>query len=286
MYKYIEFIKEKNPGLSIEKYNFNTEGQNNDVIIINDEYVFKFPKYSNGIEKLKRETDILNVVNKYITINIPKPRYCNFEPSEVGKVYCGYKMIKGVSFRKEVFQNVQEKGDIAKQLATFLKQLHSIPFEQVRGIGINDIDNLSYWANMFERIQKKLFPFMKKESQRLISESFNSFLNQNFSINKTLIHGDFGPSNIIFDSDTQRISGIIDFNEVSLGDPASDIASLIGPFGYGDDFIKSFESIYSNVEELLQRAKFYASTFALQEALFGIEFGDKKAFSEGIKQYL
>lgn len=212
MYKYIEFIKEKNPGIIIEKYNFNTEGQNNDVVIINDEYVFKFPKYSNGIEKLKRERDILNAVNKYITLNIPKPRYYNFKPSEVGKVYCGYKMIKGISFRKEIFQNVQEKRDIAKQLATFLKQLHSIPFEEVRGVAINDIDNLSYWENMFERIQKKLFQFMKKESQRLISENFNSFFNQNFSNNRTLIHGDFGPSNIIFDLDTQRISGIIDFN--------------------------------------------------------------------------
>ena len=108
---------------------------------------------------------------------------------------------------------------------------------------------------MLKRVQEELFPFMRKESQKLISESFNNFLNQDCSINKTLIHGDFGPSNIIFDLDNQRISGIIDFNKVSFGDPASDIASLIGPFGYGED-------------------------------LFGIEFGDKKAFNAGIKEYL
>lgn len=286
MCKYIEFIKEKNPAIIIEKHDFNSEGQNNDVVIINDEYVFKFPKYSDGIKKLKREIDVLNVLNKYITLTIPRPKYYNFEPLKVGQVYCGYKMIKGVSFRKEIFQNVQEKGDIAKQLATFLYQLHSISFEEVKSIGISEIDNRSYWINMLERVQEKLFPFMKKESQKLISESFNSFLNQNFNANKTLIHGDFGPSNIIFDLDAQRISGIIDFNEVSFGDPASDIASLIGPFGYGEDFVKSFEAIYPNVEILIQRAKFYASTFALQDALFGIEFGDKEAFNAGMKQYL
>lgn len=195
-------------------------------------------------------------------------------------------MIKGVSFRKEIFNNVQEKEDISIQLATFLKQLHSIPVEEVRSCGVKIIDNRNEWESLFNRIKEKLFSFMKKESQELIYDNFNRFLNQNISITNTFIHGDFGPSNIIFDLDKQRISGIIDFNDVSIGDPASDIASLIGPFGYGEDFVKSFESIYPNIEQLLQRAEFYASTFALQEALFGIEFEDKKAFNAGIKQYL
>lgn len=286
MEKYIELIKEKNPSIIIEKYNFNCEGQNNDVVIINDDYVFKFPKYQEGIEKLKREIDVLDVLNRYITLDIPRGKYINVDVLEVGQVYCGYKMINGVSFRKEIFKKVKDSKDITTQLATFLKQLHSIPVEEVQSCGVKIIDNHSEWESLFNRIQEKLFPFMKKESQKLIYHNFNSFLNQNFNIENTLIHGDFGPSNIIFDLDKQRISGIIDFNDVSIGDPASDIASLTGPFGYGVDFVKSFELIYPNIEELLQRAEFYASTFALQEALFGIEYGDKKAFKAGIKQYL
>lgn len=286
MDRYIKFIKEKNPSIRIEKYNFNCEGQNNDVVIINDDFVFKFPKYPEGIEKLKREIDVLYLLNRYIALNIPKVEYYNFDETQVGQVYCGYKMIKGVSFRKDIFNNVQEKEDSAIQLATFLKQLHSIPVDAITSCGVKIIDNHSEWESLFNRIQEKLFPFMKKESQKLINDNFNKFFNQNIRVNNTLIHGDFGPSNIIFDLDKQKISGIIDFNDVSIGDPASDIASLIGPFGYGESFVKSFESIYPNIEQLLQRAKFYASTFALQEALFGIEFEDKKAFNAGIKQYL
>lgn len=286
MDRYIEFIKEKNPSIIIEKYNFNCEGQNNDIVIINHEYVFKFPKYPEGIEKLKREIDVLDILNRYISLDIPKGKYFNVDALKVGQVYCGYKMIKGVSFGNEIYNNVEDKKNIAVQLATFLKQLHSIPVKEVRSCSVKIIDNRSEWESVFNRIQEKLFSFMKKESQELIYDNFNRFLNQNFKIMNTLIHGDFGPSNIIFDLDKQIISGIIDFNDVSIGDPASDIASLIGPFGYGKAFVKSFESIYPNIEELLQRAEFYASTFALQEALFGIEYGDKKAFNAGIKQYL
>lgn len=285
MNKYIEIIKEKNPGLTIEEYSFNKEGQNNDVVIINDDFVFKFPKYSDGIEKLKREAYILNILKSHISLDIPKPIYNNFDSFEIGCLYSGYKMIRGVSFKQDIFHNIQRKNFIAKQLAIFLKELHSIPLEEICNYKLNVIDGYSEWVSLFEKIQKKLFPFMNKESQDSVSENFNSFFEKNFNLNKTLIHGDFGPSNIIFDSNNQTISGIIDFNEVSIGDPAMDIASLIGPFGYGEDFVRLFESIYPNIEALLDRARFYASTFALQEALFGIEVGDKEAFDAGIKQY-
>lgn len=286
MNKYIEIIKEKNPNLIIRKYDFNIEGQNNDIVIINEDFIFRFPKYSDVIEKLQRETNILNIMKKFITLDIPNPEYNNFDSLGIGYVHSGYKMIKGVSLKQDIFNSIERKDIILKQLATFLKELHNIPLEEINDYKPIIIEGYSHWINLFERIQKKLFPFMAKEHQCSISDDFNSFFEQNFKFNQTIIHGDFGPSNIIFDSNNQRISGIIDFNEVSIGDSAIDFASLIGPFGYGEDFIKSFEPIYPNIEALLVRARFYASTFALQEALFGIEVGDKEAFTAGIKQYL
>lgn len=47
-----------------------------------------------------------------------------------------------------------------------------------------------------------------------------------------------GSSNIIFDAEKKRVSGIIDFGQTSVDDPAIDIASLICPMGYGEDFIE------------------------------------------------
>jgi hypothetical protein len=37
---------------------------------------------------------------------------------------------------------------------------------------------------------------------------------------------------------------------------------------------------------LLPRARFYRSTFAIQEALYGVEHGDEAAFERGIAPYL
>lgn len=45
-------------------------------------------------------------------------------------------------------------------------------------------------------------------------------------------------------------------------------------------------NIYPQAESLIPRARFYVSTFAIQEALFGVETGDKEAFYSGIAPYL
>jgi len=98
-----------------------------------------------------------------------------------------------------------------------------------------------------------------------------------------LKHGDFGPSNILYDSVRQAVCGIIDFSGCTLGDPAYDFAGLLS--GYGEGFVRGCAAGYPEVEALLPRARFYQGTFALEEALFGIENDDPQAFESGIDRY-
>ena len=73
--------------------------------------------------------------------------------------------------------------------------------------------------------------------------------------------------------ETSRISGIIDFGGSGLGDPAYDFAGILS--SYGREFFDMCMNLYPNGDEISERVKFYKSTFALQEALHGIENGDR-----------
>lgn len=44
--------------------------------------------------------------------------------------------------------------------------------------------------------------------------------------------------------------------------------------------------LYPEGEKIKERVKFYRSTFALQEALHGIENNDEEAFRNGIAAYI
>lgn len=63
------------------------------------------------------------------------------------------------------------------------------------------------------------------------------------------------------------MTGIIDFGSSGLDDPAVDLAALLGPFSYGEAFLRRLARTCPVTSELVERAKFYASTFPLQDAV-------------------
>ncbi|WP_256992512.1 aminoglycoside phosphotransferase family protein [Paenibacillus sp. XY044] len=183
-------------------------------------------------------------------------------------------------------KSVELVKGLAKQLVFFLVGLHSISGEKVsRDLNLNVRNPREEMYNLYDKIQYKLFPSIRKDAQKEISQSFETFLKgealSNLGI--TLLHGDFGASNILWNPETSMISGIIDFGGSGLGDPAYDFAGIFS--SYGEDFFNMCINLYPNGTEIFERVKFYKSTFALQEALHGFENNDRQAFENGIKDY-
>ncbi|MED3802220.1 aminoglycoside phosphotransferase family protein [Lysinibacillus xylanilyticus] len=286
---FIESIQSCYSGLSIEDFYLNEIGQNNDVLIVNKSLVFRFPKYKNGIIQLRRETEILKYIKGIVSTPIPNPIYQSFEAVEPSKVFTGYKLIDGVPLWKESLidvKSIELVKRLAKQLVSFLVELHSISGEKAsRDLKLKVRNPSEEMYNLYDKIQNTLFPFIRKDAQKEISQSFESFLKgKAFSnLDITLIHGDFGASNILWNPETSMISGIIDFGGSGLGDPAYDFAGILS--SYGEEFFEMCINLYPNSNEISERVKFYKSTFALQEALHGIEYNDREAFESGIKDY-
>ncbi|MGM0807119.1 MAG: phosphotransferase family protein [Bacillota bacterium] len=286
MNDYIKRIKAVYPELMIEDVYPNDNGQNNDVLIINNSLVFRFPKYNKGIVSLIEETKILEHIRGTISIPIPCPTYKSFERLEPGKVFTGYKRIEGKPFWNEHLIKVNKEDSIklAKQLVTFLIEIHSISKEQLdKYLELKDRNPYKEMKELFNNIQDKLFPFINETAQKDIIYSFESFLNNDEHLKTTLIHGDFGASNILWNPQKCDISGIIDFGGTRIGDPAYDFAGILS--SYGEDFFNKCIDLYPNGSEIAKRVTFYKSTFALQEALHGLINNDTRAFENGIKVY-
>lgn len=289
---YIEHIKQMYPSLPIESYEKNDIGQNNDVLIVNDAYVFRFPKYQKGITRLQEEMEILKYIQQFISVQTPHFIYHSFDNFEIGKVFTGYPLIEGEPLWKwnsgKADDEVRSKA-IASQLVEFLIELHSIPVSSNQPEVLSRMfknDPLEEMLLLHNNIQEKLHPFIKIEKQKELDQSFEKF-QKNGAIMRdklTIIHGDFGASNIIWNPKTAEITGIIDFGSARIGDPAYDFAGILS--SYGEQFFNLCISLYPNGDEIVERVKFYKSTFALQEALHGIDNNDQQAFEDGMKDYI
>jgi aminoglycoside 2''-phosphotransferase len=279
------------PDYPLESVEFNPQGQNNDVLVINGTLILRFPRYTQGIEDLKVETAILRGIRDSVSLEIPDPQFVHLEGQPPGQAFIGYPRIPGTPLWRETLHAQQANPDssiverLAQQLGQFLKRLHSLPPAQVVPVALPVVDMWAAYHNLYNRMREKLFPSMRPDARQEIAAHFEAFLGDpaSFAFQPVLKHGDFGPSNILYDAERQTVCGIIDFSGCALGDPAYDFAGLLS--GYGEAFVRSCAAGYPEVEALLPRARFYQGIFALEEALFGIENNDLQAFENGMATY-
>lgn len=283
----MERISEVYPNLGVVQTEIVTAGQNNTVVIVNGDLVFRFPRYEVGIDNLVREVRVLRTLQGRTPIPIPVPIYAKLSPRVVGQVFVGYERLPGVPLSQIPAAALDEDEDIrplALQLGAFLAALHDVPLASV---GINDVPNATIyhrWDDISRRIASQLFPLMRPDARQQVCDHFERFLNdpRTLSLRPVLTHGDFGASNILYDPATHHVTGVIDFGSVDADDPAVDLAaaSTIHP-----NLLDVIPDAYPAATDMLDRVAFYRGTFALQEALFGIESGDEDALRTGMEGY-
>lgn len=127
-------------------------------------------------------------------------------------------------------------------------------------------------------------PYLKKKEIHWNDIIFKEFFSnkENFNFQFCLTHGDFDTSNILADPINFRLTGIIDFEETSIFDPATDLIF----FKEGDDFLQSILQTYSNVSNdlnRLNRMRFLAARTFICYLKFGIENSRPAMIKEGLR---
>ena len=285
---YVEKIKAQYPKLEIVTAEINQDGQYNDVLVVNNGLIFRFAKVKDAVETLSREVSVLRYLQNHISLPIPNPQFENFDREVVGGVFMGYRMIPGIPLWRKNFQKITDfdvKKRMAVQLAIFLKELHQVSVNDLP-LAFQNADTRAYWAEMYQSIQEKLYPQMRSDARKQISNHFETFLtnSEKYHFEPKLRHGDFGAGNILFDPESQSIAGVIDFGGIGVGDPAGDYAGLYTSFG--EEFYRNCYGEYPEMAYALDRVKIYIGTFALQEALFGYENDDPNAYKSGMAEYV
>ncbi|MDX9865748.1 MAG: phosphotransferase [Anaerolineaceae bacterium] len=287
LYSYLEQIKKTYPDFEVYLCESDDSGQYNDILIVNQSYIFRFPRFQTSASALARETKLLTWLQGRLPLPIPNPCFQNIHDSIPGKAFMGYRRIPGEKLTRQRLQSFKGQpawSAIAAQLGNFLRDLH--------GLDVSDVDmklilqdDRVYWTTMYAEIREVLFDAMRPDARRGVRQHFEQFLDTTPSqpFSPCLRHGDFGPSNILFYPDEWVVSGVIDFSSVAIGDPAVDLAALSC---YGEDFLQQVMVDYPAQEGELQRARFYRGTFALQEALAGFKYHDREMYEAGMAAYL
>ena len=268
------------PNISKNEIKFLYHGTYN-VFEVKTKYIFRIPdryfRNEKGVKLIQKETSVLKFLKNYISIPIPQPSFISL--TEDFPLF-GYEKIPGVSLSR-IFSlaEISYRRKIAEQVASFLNVLHSKSIckkfaelfqiqETLKGESYKQ-----YWVKRLERLRNVVFSVIKSFEQKWLERVFDDFLSneKNFNFSPNLIHGDFDTSNILVNPDTNvpEITGIIDFEECSIYDPAYDLQF----FDEGPEFLNTLllKYKYSNDPSLLSRMKFLYCRTCIEYLEFGID---------------
>ncbi len=264
-------IREVMPDLVIENYQLYQEGLVNDVLIVNNEWVFRFTKTDWGKELMDLEDRLMRFIEPQVTLLIPSPIL-----RKDGVLV--YPYLHGEPFVREIWAaaDSERQQNLADQLGLFLHELHHVE--------THDLDfevpltlapaTRETWLDIYERLVSKVYDLLLPRQIDWVETLFEPVLSRDdfFDFRPVLIHGDLAPEHILYDSDQARLSAVIDFGVAGLGDPATDLGSLIS--SYGETLVGKLEGKYPDLGDTLNRARFYAQAIELQWVLLGVESGE------------
>ena len=286
---YLETVTTVYPDLAVDRASLNRQGQNADVLILNGALIVRFPRYESGVRQLQTEVAILRGLAGRLPLPVPEPELVHLSDQPPGDAFVAYRMLPGKPLWPELLYDIDDAArlsTLARDLGAFLRALHRVPYAGVIDCELENEDTRPAFRDFYRRVRRELFEWMHPRARARVERMFTAYLDDpaHFAFEPVLRHGDFGGSNILYDAATQKLTGIIDFGSAAVGDPAYDVAGLLA--SYGEEFVEACVLGYPEITGFMDRVAFYQRTFALEEALFGIENEDEAAFRAGMEEYI
>lgn len=280
------WIKRNFPDLTIWKVDENHNGWDNKILIVNEQIVFRFPKSTELLSKIKEERKILEILrSKNPLLSIPDYQSVYKEGKMIGVHYA---FLEGSSLNEVQVENLLDHPFNARSVADFLTKLHHIDKLSV-DCSLASVHSLKYWEELYSEIKIKIFPFLSSEEQNMINEMFVSFFKKypHFQYKKTIIHGDLTASNIIYSLQNNCISGVIDFTDFQIGDPAFDFAGLYWDFGleFTEEVLKGYSGDEDKSELLERVTSFYGLQPIFHDLLYQLKNNQKVNWDTALKKF-
>lgn len=158
---YLQYILTVEPTLEAHTLHM-ASGQFNDVVIVNNDLIFRFPRSSHEANVLAQEVAVLSKIGCMVTLPIPNPMYVRTNREVANENFTGYRMIPGEAFSTSIIDTIKDDtilARVATQVAAFMQELHTLTVKDV-GLDMPIADTRDEWQDLYQQFRDILFPYM------------------------------------------------------------------------------------------------------------------------------
>ncbi len=248
------------------------EGLDNVVYEVNAELIMRFSKEPDPT-RITHEALLLAAVADVSPLPVPEPA---FVAAEQG--WLAYVKLPGVPLL-DMPRDQRSHNDtsIAATLGELLNALHAQPVD--RWTDLVDIDDhpLDEWRRAAARTYATVGELMPAAFRRPV-ETFLEAMPPHHGYAPVFSHNDLGIEHVLVDPVAWTVTGIIDWSDAAIVDPAYDFGLLyrdLGPAALRAA-IRRYHSDGNDVAALTERAAFYARCSLFEDLAYGVDTGRDK----------
>jgi aminoglycoside 2''-phosphotransferase len=275
------------PELRIRSCEYLSQGWDSVAVVVNDALIFRFPLRPVAEPQYLMEARLLGALTDRVSLPIPRFAYIWEGRAPHEHVFVGYPMLVGVQLRRGMLPALDE-ARLAARLGGFLAELHSFPVERAVSVGLAHEDAASWRTGgreQYAKIRARVFPLLDAAEREHVAARWEAFLGHdaNFRFEPAVLHADLTGDHILVDTETGEITGIIDWGDAIVGDPAYDFAGLLAD--YGPEFARLALASYGWPIDprFMDRVAFYMAAMPFNEILYGQDTGSAQHVELGLR---
>lgn len=204
-----------------------------------DGVIFRIARHAGAARGHAREVALLPLLGSRLPLAVPDPRWriephdglCGSEPqshcsSRFAFGAIGYRRLSGRPLTPDWLARSDEQN-VANQMAAFLAQLHAVPVEDAELVGLPRADRD---GQAFEALRDTVLPLLRKvlaEDELQLVRAWCDEVLADSELDRfepALRHGDLWYGNVLVDEATGTLTGVLDWENAAIGDPAKDLA--------------------------------------------------------------
>lgn len=211
-------------------------------------------------EEVRREAAILAAVRDFATLPVPSPVLC--QPDEG---FLAYPKLPGIPLAQLALPWRVPSG-FADRIGGFLDRLHALPIEEAREVVEHDVWPLSEWLSAANEEFAAVAQHVPEDFHRAIERFLGTPAPAEPS-EFVFCHNDLGIEHVLVDPETREITGVIDWADAAIADPAIDLARLYRDLG------PSILDQLSDDALAKERARFYGRCTVFEDLAYGLDTG-------------
>jgi aminoglycoside phosphotransferase (APT) family kinase protein len=206
------------PHLPVQSFQSVGEGWTCYTYLVDGEWIVQLPRSGLAEEMLLKQIDVLPELALEVSGAVPVPELVSRDP-----LLMGYRKIAGVPLSEAPDDDVWPE-----RLGRFLYDLHMVPPEFVgmraRGTDVVRQD----LGRQLREFGERAFPLLSESDREAFAERFRAFMDDdaNWRFAPCVTHGDLESAHILV-TPAGDFAGVIDWEQVSVGDPAVDFAWML-----------------------------------------------------------